>query len=346
MLVVDKIYLHNFRSHLDKEYIFDQNVTVIVGKNGSGKTTILEAVYYILQGKSFKGSDKEILNNTKDWWKIEAVVVGDKKTVSFDNLKNLKKKKYIEDNHTHYRMPPKSKYPVVLFEPEDLRLLNGSPSRRRRFLDLFISQLDINYSSAVRKYERALKQRNNLLKQSNVSKDDLFVWNIALSEYGSYVIEQRVRFIEQINKHLSDKYQQISSTKDDISAHYSHTLIEHTKQKLFSELEKSFEKDRILKTTTVGPHRHDMYFMFNNSPALSVASRGEIRTIVLALKFIEVEIIQKLDGRNPVILLDDVFSELDEDRQKALHAINNNLQIIITTTIQNSKLDKYRYLTT
>lgn len=330
-MVVDNIRLQNFRSHKDKNIELDRNVTIITGLNGSGKTTILEAIYYLLQGKSFKGSDQDILNLDESWWKISALLEGNEKSVSFDQSKLQKKKQYTENSQNSYRMNPKSKYPVVLFEPEDLRLLNGSPSRRRKFLDSFIGQLDINYAMSLRKYERALKQRNALLKKKNVTNDDLFVWNIALSEHGSYIIKQRVGFIEQINKDLIDVYQRIAGTKDNISAHYSHTFIEHTKQKLYSELEKSFEKDRILGVTTAGPHRHDVLFKFNNTPALSLASRGEIRTIILALKFLEINIIKTLTSRDPVVLLDDVFSELDEKRQKTLSAITKDHQMIITS---------------
>lgn len=333
MPVVKNIRLQNFRSHEDMKVSFDDNITFITGKNGTGKTTILEAVYYILQGKSFKGSDLDIKNHNKSWWKIESEVEKSNRNVSYNSELVSKKKKYNHDENISYRMLSKNKYPVVLFEPEDLRLLNGSPSRRRKFLDGFISQLDANYSVAIRKYERALKQRNSLLKNENIKQDDLFVWNINLSEHGSYIIEQRVRFIEQINKDISEVYRKIAKTKDDISTHYSHTLIENTKQKMFGELEKSFAKDRILKTTTVGPHRHDMLFRFNNSPALTTASRGEIRSIILALKFLEVEVIKKLDGRDPVVLLDDVFSELDEDRQKALSDLTDLNQVIITSTV-------------
>lgn len=329
-MVIKDIRLQNVRSHKDKTIKLNENVTIITGPNGSGKTTILEAIYYTLQGKSFKGSDAEILKNDELWWKIVASTKDGQKSISYDSSKVNQKKKFMISDHTTYRMLSKNKYPVVLFEPEDLRLLNGSPARRRRFLDVFISQLDSNYQASLRKYERALKQRNNLLKKTGTSEDDLFVWNIALSEHGAYIIKQRVGFIEKINNSLNEVYNKIAKTKDNISAHYSHTLIEHNKQKLYNELEKSFERDKILGITTTGPHRHDVMFKFNNQPALKVASRGEIRTIILALKFIEVDIIKILTGQDPVILLDDVFSELDKSRQKSLSELTKNHQVIIT----------------
>lgn len=236
------------------------------------------------------------------------------------------------DGRTLYRLPPKYKYPVVLFEPDDLRLLHGSPSRRRQFIDRFISQLNPLYGAALRKYERALKQRNNLLKRFNISNDQLFVWDLSLAEHGAYIIEQRIAFIERINQRLNEEYQDIAHTQDKVTVHYSHTLVGDMKQRLLAELQAHQERDKILGSTSVGPHRHDVIFEFNDSPALTVASRGEVRTIVLALKFLEVDIIEELSGLKPLILLDDVFSELDIDRQKALSDAVREHQIVITST--------------
>ncbi len=335
MAIVQKLAVQNVRSHQSITIDLSPNTTVITGLNGSGKTTLLESLYIALQGTSFKGSDKDVLQNDKDWWRIDIMFSDEqKRSIKFDPSRTTGRKQFIIDSKTNYRMLPKHKHPVVLFEPEDLRLLNGSPTRRRQFIDRFITQLDPQYGVALRKYERALKQRNNLLKQGMASDDELFAWDITLSEYGAYIIEQRSIFIEKINLKLNDAYNDIAETKDTVSTHYSHTFIGDIKQKLLNELQTHLYRDKIVGNTSVGPHRHDMLFLFNDNPALSVASRGEVRTIILALKFLEVEIIEQLTNIKPLILLDDVFSELDETRQARLHT--GNYQIIITTTENRS----------
>lgn len=331
-MIIRRLSVKNVRSHIEKVIGLSPQTTVIVGNNGIGKTTLLEAVYIALQGSSFKGSDIEILRHNAPWYRIDLQLDDNMtRTVMFDPSRSSGKKKFIVHDKTSYRLSVRDKYPVVLFEPEDLRLLHGSPSRRRQFIDHFITQIDPTYTTTLRKYERALKQRNSLLKQDSITNNDLFVWNVALSEYGSAIIERRVYATELINKELSGHYQNIAHTSDDITIHYSHTTIDHSSQKLLRELEDKISYDKAVKHTSVGPHRHDVIFHFNNSPALSVASRGEVRTILLALKQIEVTIITQLTEKKPVVLLDDVFSELDTNRQKHLANAFTDNQVIISS---------------
>jgi len=185
-----------------------------------------------------------------------------------------------------------------------------------------------------------------LLKNDYIQDDELFAWNIALAEHGAYIIEQRIAFIEQINQQLTTLYQGISGTHDDVSVHYSHTFVGDVKQKLLNELHQQLQRDRYLGNTSVGPHRHDLLFNINTSPALSTASRGEARTIVLALKFLEVSIVEQLTGNSPIVLLDDVFSELDTKRQRALSERIEGYQIIMTTTHVTKDITEHtpRYL--
>ena len=333
MATVSKVAVHNVRSHGHYEVDLATGVTVITGPNGSGKTSLLESIYIALQGTSFKGSDTDVLKTNGPWWKIDLLLDGmDKRTVKFDPSKTTARKQFVVDGKTTARLSPKNKYPVVLFEPEDLRLLNGSPARRRQFIDRFISQLNPLYGVSLRKYERALRQRNNLLKRFNTSPDELFAWDITLAEHGAYIIEQRIAFIEKINSQLNDAYHDIAGTHDEVSVHYSHTFVGDAKQKILNELHLHVERDKLLGSTSVGPHRHDVMFELNQSPALSNASRGEVRTIILALKFLEVAIIEQLSGLKPIILLDDVFSELDISRQKALSERTRAHQIVMTST--------------
>lgn len=338
MSIVKKLSIENIRSHGKFSTSFSPTVTVITGNNGSGKTSLIEAIYISLRGTSFKGSDGDVLNRDSDWWRIDIELDENKKrSVTFNSEAVNNRKKITIDGKSSSRMPIKYKHPVVLFEPEDLRLLNGSPSRRRQFIDRFITQLDPIYNTALHKYERALKQRNILLKKNNVTHDEMFVWDIALSEYGAYIIEKRIGFIERINGLLNDLYDSIAKSTDEVSVHYSHTYIGDIKQKLLNDLHGHLEKDKILGFTSTGPHRHDVIFKFNNSPALDVASRGEVRTMILAIKFIEVEIIEEITNQKPIILLDDVFSELDDKRQKSLLKSDN--QIIITSTKLPDNMD-------
>lgn len=346
MATVSKLAVTNVRSHRHYEIDLASGVTVITGPNGSGKTTLLESLYIALQGSSFKGSDSDILQSDRPWWKIDIILDGqEKRTVKFDPARPSSRKQFVIDTKTTARLAPKYKYPVVLFEPEDLRLLHGSPARRRQFIDRFIAQLNPLYGVALRKYERALRQRNNLLKRFNTPNDQLFAWDIALADHGAYLIEQRIAFIEQINSRLNEAYHDIAQTNDEVSVHYSHTFVGDIKQKLLAELQAHGDRDRQLGNTSVGPHRHDVMFEFNHSPALSIASRGEVRTIVLALKFLEVDIIEQLSGHKPLILLDDVFSELDLNRQKALSDTIRTHQIVITSTHTLSKGNKFHHIT-
>lgn len=333
MTVVTKLSVQNIRSHDNLIVDLSPNVTVITGMNGSGKTSLIEAIYIALQGSSFKGIDNDILRHNTPWWRIDLLFEdASKRTIKFESTKTTGRKQFTVEEKTNYRLLPKYKQPVVLFEPDDLRLLHGSPTRRRQFIDRFIAQLDPVYHNALRKYDRALKQRNTILKRQFSTTDDLFVWDIALSEYGAYIIEQRIAFIEQINNTLNGAYHDIAGQKDDVSIHYSHTIIGDIKQKLLRELTANTLRDKTFGNTSVGPHRHDVIFKFNDLPALSVTSRGEARTIVLALKFLEVGIIEQITNRKPIILLDDVFSELDIDRQKALSDTIRSHQIVITST--------------
>lgn len=331
-MIIKKLTLKHLRNHDTFEGNLSANVTVISGANGSGKTTLLEAVYLGLRGTSFRGTDKELLRYGDQWWRIDLELDNHTvRTATFDSQRQTGKKKFTIDDKIAYRLPVTHKYPVVLFEPDDLRLINGSPTRRRYFIDTLIASVDQNYANHLRKYERALKQRNSLLKKHHSNQDDVFVWNVALSEYGASIISQRIHFIEQLNQRLDDSYNRIAHSNDHISLHYSDMAIGNTKQKIMAELHARYERDKLLGYTSVGPHRHDLLFRFNDLPALSTASRGEIRTIILALKFIEVSLIESITGDRPIILLDDVFGELDRDRQAHLATNFKSHQIVMSS---------------
>lgn len=328
---IRKVSVQNFRSHTAKILALNLNTSLIIGKNGAGKTSLIEAVYIALQGSSFKGVDADILQRDKEWWRVDIELEdGGVRTVAYDPSKTSGKKQFVVNGKKSYRLSVKDKYPIVLFEPEDLRLFHGSPSRRRSFIDSLVQQIDPLYSSILRRYERALKQRNSLLKNPHVTSEDLFVWNLTLSDLGAKIIEKRVYAVELLNKTINEHYKDIAQTDDELSVHYSHTLIDNSAQKLLSELESKMHYDMVVKYTSVGPHRHDVLFKFNGRSALSIASRGEVRTILLAIKRIEAAMIENITGKAPIVLLDDVFSELDETRQRLITQVGS--QQIVTTT--------------
>lgn len=322
--------VQNVRTHTKYSLPIAPDVTLITGDNGSGKTSLLEAVYLTLQGSSFKGSDTDVIRFEAPWYRVDALFDTATRTVKFDPSRASGKKQFVIDDKTSYRLTHTHKYPVVLFEPDELRLIGGSPTRRRQFIDRFISQLDPEYALSLRRYERALKQRNIVLK-NRLSRDSLFVWDVALSKYGAYIIDRRIALIGRLRPLLEATYKEIAHSSDVVSISYSMPRVANSEQRLLSELHQSIERDMLLGSTSVGPHRHDILFTLNDHPAASAASRGEVRTIVLALKFLEVDILREITEKDPIILLDDVFSELDEPRQKALMERFSSYQTIITS---------------
>ena len=329
------VRLKNFRCHEDFSLDCRELTTLIIGENGSGKTSILEAIYLALRGKSFKGVDREIERRGADFYRAE-ILLSDSQTViiRFDGSK----KSFEVDGKKSLRLPKKNRYPVVLFEPDDLHLVGSSPSRRRDYFDEFFKQIDDAYGVALSKYTKALKQRNDLLKQEVVGADDLFSWNVMLAHYGTEVFHRRVENLEMINGELTDNYRNIAKNNDECSLRYigDDNLSEN---KYMEVLNRNFERDRILGYTSYGIHRDDFEFVFNGNPADGSASRGEVRSIILALKFIEAKILEKELMKKPVVLLDDIFSELDESRQQHLIGNFKDYQMIVTSTSALDSVD-------
>lgn len=331
-MILKTLRVQNFRTHSDFILEIGEKSTLISGANGSGKTSLLEAIYFALQGTSFRSSDKEILRNDgSSWFRIDLKDSKDSlRTIIFNNAVQKSKKQFLVDGNKKARLSANLRIPVVLFEPDDLQLLSGSPTRRRNFLDYFLSQIFPSFQLALARYNKALKQRNNLLKRDNVSKDELFPWNLMLAEYGAEIISKRQDFLELLNSRIEEVYFEISGVKDEIKIDYLGEKV--SKNEILAILSENIERDKILGYTNFGPHKHDIQFIFNKKPAQNVASRGENRSLVLALKFIETDILADLTSKRPIVLLDDVFSELDDDRQKLLTKHFSKYQTIITST--------------
>lgn len=335
------VRLQGFRSYVDETYELSDSVTIIVGPNASGKTNLLEALLVLSTGKSFRASDKELIKHASDWARLDGGVGEDSRVVKLRFTEDTKAEKSIElDGRSVKRLKLHEILPVVLFEPEHLRLLRGSPKRRREFLDELLSRLVPGYQVALRGYERALLQRNTLLKQQYVDDAELFVWNVRLSEYGSKLREARARFVEENKEALESLYKDIAGDNNKkLDIMYSNPT-SHASA-LLRELEKNQTLDRDRGYTSEGPHRDDLYFFMDSKHAHEVASRGETRTILLALKILEVELLEKLHNQKPLILLDDVFSELDGARRQALTKRLKGYQTVITTTDADAVIEHF-----
>lgn len=326
-MIIKTIKLQNFRIHENYRLDCQKKTSLIVGENGCGKTSVLEAIYIMLQGKSFRAVDREILRRGTEFYRIELEYQnGEKITMVYDGMR----KNFVVEDRRFARLPKKNRYPVVLFEPDDLNLVGASPMRRRDYFDKFFAQLNQNYNDSLSKYNKVLKQRNELLKQDYIKKELMFSWNMLLVQYGVDLILKRKKYVNEINQLITETYRSITNNQDEVEILYKNQCGE-TESEYLKNLENSLEKDKILGYTSFGVHRDSYEFIFNRVMADGSASRGEVRSLILAVKFIEAEFLTKYLNKKPVILLDDVFSELDEMRQKCLVKNFKNNQVIITS---------------
>lgn len=327
-MIIKNIHLTNFRNHAEYHLDCNPDTTLILGANGCGKTSVLEAIYILTRGKSFRATDPDIMKRGADFYRAELEFdTGETTTATYDG----KTKTFTTYEKKSRRLPAKSKYPIVLFLPQDLNLISGSPSRHREYFDRIFSGLSDEYASNLSKYEKALRQRNELLKSETLSPTALFSWNILLARLGTSLQDFRTRFTEEVNLALNPIYYSIAENNDCITLSYTTEFPYLTESEYLSKLEQNYEKDHFLGHTTFGVHRDDYGFIFNRSDAASSASRGETRSIILSLKFAEANIIMSKLGKKPIVLLDDVFSELDTTRRHCLVKNFKDNQVIITS---------------
>jgi len=327
-MVIRSVKLVNFRNHESFALQCNPQTTELVGENGCGKTSVLEAIYEVMQGKSFRAVDREILRHGAEFYRVELEYEDGRIVTAVYDGKSEKKEYLIEDKKTR-RLTKKAKYPIVLFEPDDLNLVGSSPTSRRNYFDRMFGQLSEKYNVALARYNKALKQRNELLKQEVVEKGDLFSWNVMLTKYGSELEAGRAEFVRAVNKRLTEMYQSIAENGDEVGLEYVSEV--KSESEFLRKLEEGFERDRVLGHTSFGVHHDNYEFWFNQRKADSSASRGEVRSSVIALKFIEAEMVTRELGKVPIVLLDDVFSELDDVRQKCLVKNFRKNQIILTS---------------
>lgn len=327
--------LQNFRSYIDDSFEFSDGVNIVVGPNASGKTNLLESILMIVRGDSYRASDVDLIQFDKPWARLDAELSNsNKRTVKIVKQGEKSGKTYEFDDKVFARLTHNNTLPVVLFEPNNLLLLMGQPDARRTYLDDLLEQLEPAYGATRKHYRRVLSQRNALLKrQPHDIEQQIFVWNVRLSELGGHIASERIKLIKKLDEQIGYLYQSIAQTKTIVTAEYQSQLpFESYETSLLRKLEGSLNIDIQRGFTASGPHRDDLVLRFDGVPAADTASRGETRTALLALKVFELTVLEQVRGQKPILLLDDVFSELDGKRRHALTDYLKNYQTFITTT--------------
>lgn len=334
-MYIKTLELKDYRNYSDLSMEFHNGINILYGDNAQGKTNILESIYVCGTTKSHKGSkDKEIIKLDKEEAHIRIFLERDKVVHKVDmHIKKNKPKGVAIDG-----LPIKKSSElfgivnIVFFSPEDLCIIKNGPAERRRFIDTELCQLDKVYLYNLSNYNKIISQRNNLLKQLGFNKklmDTLSIWNMQLLEFGIKIIERRKLFIEQLNEIVYDIHNKLSGGKEQLLIKYEPNV---NIEEFSSKLANSVERDIALKMTNVGPHRDDISFLNGKLDIRKFGSQGQQRTSALSLKLAEIELVKKITHDNPILLLDDVLSELDRKRQNYLLNSIHDIQTIITCT--------------
>ena len=328
-MILSSLALGQFRSYAKRSFTFSPDITLISGPNAAGKTNILEAIYLLATGKSFRAdADREgirwgtemsnvkcQMSNGEDMTQLELFI-----TIGEVGGKKVPLKKYLVNGVARRQIDFIGNLRAVLFWPEHLELVTDSPSLRRRYLDSVLVQVDREYRRNIVSYERGLRQRNRLLdliNEGKASRSQLLFWNQLLIKAGAYITDARGAFIDFVNTyHISYIAYRITYDKSVISE---------------ARLEQYKDQEVAAKATLVGPHRDDMEFFIGDKSLSTYGSRGEQRLAILWLKLAEVSFIQQNSGDRPILLLDDIFSELDEPHKELVMDVIDKQQTIITS---------------
>lgn len=332
---IKELALNCYRNYENQTIEFSDGINILYGDNAQGKTNILEAIYMLATTKSHRGSkDKEIIMFDRDDAHIRADINKNEIGHRIDiHLRKNKSKGVAID-----RIPIKKSAElfglinIIIFSPEDLSIIKESPSERRRFIDMELCQLNKIYYSDLSTYNKILMQRNNLLKQIYYDKskiDMLSVWDLQLSDYGTRIIRERIKFIDMIGEIIKEIHSKLTSGKETIQVVYDKNINEDD---FLEELSTKRDNDLRLQSTQIGPHRDDIIFMVNDRDVKKYGSQGQQRTVALSLKLAEIELVKQLINDNPILLLDDVMSELDSTRRNELLSSIDDTQTIITCT--------------
>lgn len=334
-MVIKSLKLKNYRNYELLDMTFDSKTNILYGDNAQGKTNILEALYLSGTTKSHRGTkDRDLIQFGRDESHLETIV--EKKGMEFQIDMHLKKNspKGIAINKIPIRKASELFGIVhfVFFSPEDLNIIKDGPAGRRRFIDLELSQIDKVYLSNLANYNRIINQRNSLLKELYRQEhlmDTLDIWDMQLAQYGEKVMEGRQKFIQQVNQIISDIHYKLTGGRERITLSYESSI---GNLSLEQALKKNRERDIRMKSTSVGPHRDDLCFLSGDLDIRKFGSQGQQRTAALSLKLSEIELVKKVIRDTPILLLDDVLSELDKHRQNYLLDSIHDIQTVITCT--------------
>ena len=345
-MFIKRLQMLNYRNYNALDIELCPNVNVFMGDNAQGKTNILEAIYYCAFAKSHRTSkDKELINWNGEHAFISVDVGRERldKRIDISILKDGKKSIRINKIKIKKIGELFGNFNVVMFSPEDLRIIKDSPGVRRKFIDMELCQLNPKYYYNLVQYNKVLNERNILLRNRSTSSEMLEIYDMQLVEFGYNIIRDRIKYIESLNKYAEKIHSDITSGKEKINFKYISTIkdLENIKENFYTLLEKNRSKDCDRGITSIGPHRDDFFVYINDIDTKSYGSQGQQRTAVLTMKFSSLEIIKELTGEFPVLLLDDVLSELDFNRKKYILSKIGQIQTIITCT---GIEDLYEYL--
>lgn len=334
-MIIKSIELSNFRNYEREDFYFHEGTNVLYGDNAQGKTNVLEAIFVGGTTKSHKGSrDSEMIRSGQKESHIRYFIEKRERVFKVEvHMRRGSSKGIAVDGlpiHSSSELLGLSN--IVFFSPEDLSIIRDGPEERRRFIDMELCQLNKAYLFYLTHYKKILKQRNALLKQIQENRDlksTLDIWNSQLAEHGKKIIEIRENFIETLNEIMKRKHSSLTGGKEEVEITYHPNCRQQDfEEKLFLEE----ERDIFMGTTSVGPHRDDMIFLTENKDLRKYGSQGQKRTAALSLKMAEIEIVEETIGEKPILLLDDVLSELDRSRQNYLLENIKGIQTIITCT--------------
>lgn len=334
-MIIKSLELSDFRNYAFLDMAFDEGTNILYGDNAQGKTNILEAIFVSATTKSHKGSkDKDMIRFGNEEAHIRTYLDKDNLENRVDMHLRSARSKGIAINGKKIKKAAQllGLLNVVFFSPEDLSIIKNGPGERRRFVDMELCQLDSFYLYNLNHYNKIVNQRNKLLKDLYLNpglRETLSIWDSQLASFGSKLIERREIFISQLDEILSELHTKLSGGKEKIKIIYEKNV---EIDELEDKLKKNQEKDILLKQTTTGPHRDDIRFMVNDIDIRKFGSQGQQRTAALSLKLSEIELVKKSIKDTPVLLLDDVLSELDSNRQNYLLNSIGDIQTIITCT--------------
>jgi DNA replication and repair protein RecF len=333
-MTIDRLSLTNFRSYEDTQFALDPSLTIVAGPNASGKTNLLEGLYALAITKSFRAKDRELVRHGSDFFRIVVRSEEVEYALGLQIVSGRLEKKVTHDNVPRTLAAHVGLIPVTLFEPADLELVSGPPEGRRRYLDFMLMQTDRTYLKTLQSYRRVLKQRNALLGDEGYGRiqQQIFAWDIQLTQLAVEIYDNRQRLLAQLNRAVPVTYGEIAGESQDIEFVYEPSILGDYTREFAEQLSRNLSRDIAAGFTTIGPHREDFGIRFAGREITTVASRGEVRTAVLAMKMAELSYIELIKGTKSLLLLDDVFSELDKMRRKYLIERLGGHQTVITTT--------------